>query len=99
MTFSYAAAICCTSVQLSAISVPVVSAVYPPNEGMTSPPLAWIVLMSEPKVEAAIGMPVSPFQYGVQEPLVAVWRNAMVRCLAPDWAARAAGLSPVHASK
>ncbi|CAM5551875.1 hypothetical protein SFUMM280S_09643 [Streptomyces fumanus] len=85
--------------QLSAISVPVVSAVYPPKEGMTSPPLPWIVLMSAPKVEAAIGMLVSPFQYGVQEPLVAVCRNAIVRCLAPDWADRAAGLSPVHASK
>jgi hypothetical protein len=99
MTFSYAAAICWTSVQLSAISVPVVSAAYPPNEGMTSPPAAWIVLMSAPKAEAATGMLVSPFQYGVQEPLAAVWRNAIVRCLAPDWADRAAGLSPVQASK
>ncbi len=55
--------------------------------------------MSAPKLAWAIGRPVSPFQYGVQEPLVAVWRNAMVRCFAPDSAAMAAGLSPVHDSK
>jgi hypothetical protein len=55
--------------------------------------------MSAPKLEAATGMLVSPPQYGVQEPLDAVCRNAIVRCLAPDCAARAAGLSPVQASK
>ncbi|CAM5529140.1 hypothetical protein STENM223S_01088 [Streptomyces tendae] len=54
---------------------------------------------SAPKVDCATGIDVSPFQYGVQEPAVAVWRKARVRCLAPDCAASAAGLSPVHASK
>ncbi len=66
---------------------------------MTSPPFAWMVSTSAPKVDCAIGIDVSPFQYGVQEPAVAVWRKAIVRCLAPDWADSAAGLSPVQASK
>ncbi len=99
MTFSNAAAIWLTSVQLSASSVPVLSAVYPPNEGITSPPLARIWAIWAPKVALETGMELSPFQYGVQEPLVAVCRNAIVRFLAPDWAARVAGLSPVQASK
>ncbi len=46
MTFWWTAAIWSTSVQLPAISAPVVSAVQPPKEAMTSPPRPWIVLMS-----------------------------------------------------
>ena len=55
--------------------------------------------MSAPKVEEETGLEVSPFQYGVQEPLVAAWRKAIVRYLAPDCAARVAGLWPVQDSK
>jgi hypothetical protein len=58
-----------------------------------------MVVKSLPNVDDEIGMPVSPFQYAVQDPLVAAWRNAMVRYLDPDCWASAAGLSPVHASK
>ncbi len=55
--------------------------------------------MSAPKTEDETGIAVSPFHSGVQEPLEAVWRNAIVRFLAPDWAASVAGLAPVQASK
>jgi hypothetical protein len=43
----------------------VVSAVYPPNDGITLPPAAWIAAMSAPKLPAAvaeIGVAVEPFQ-------------------------------------
>src|SRR4051812_31582143 len=66
---------------------------------MTLPPCAWIAAMSLPKAAWEIGCVESPFQYAVQEPVAAVWRNAIVRYLLPDSAASAAGLSPVHASK
>src|SRR5689334_1760710 len=66
---------------------------------MTSPPPAWRVLMSAPKLEEATGMLVSPLQYGVQEPFVAACRNAIVRYLLPDAEARPDRLSPVHVSK
>src|SRR5206468_12287914 len=88
-----------TLVQLSAISVPVSSAVNPPNDGMTSPPADRIVAMSAPNVDVETGMPASPFHNGVHEPRLAVCRNAMVRYRAPDCWDRVAGLSPVHASK
>ncbi len=55
--------------------------------------------MSSPKVAGEIGMLVLPFHRGVQEPLAAVWMNAIVRCLAPDSADSAAGLWPVQDSK
>ena len=54
-TFSYAAAIELTLVQLSAISVPVLSAVNPPNDGITSPPADRMLEMAEPNVLDAIG--------------------------------------------
>lgn len=50
--------------------------------------------MSLPNTELEIGMPGSPFQSTVHEPWLAVWRNAMVRNLSPDWAESVAGLSP-----
>src|SRR5690242_18204472 len=99
MSFSNCPAIELTLVQLSASSVPELSAAYPPNDGTTSPPLARIVLMSLPNVDVAIGMPVSPFQYAVQEPWLGVWMKAMVRYLAPDWADSPDRLLPAYASK
>src|SRR5689334_12708926 len=99
MTFSYCAAIEPTLEQLSAISVPVSSAVNPPNDGTTSPPPARIALMSEPNDDEAMGMPVSPFQNTVQEPLLAAWMKAMVRYLLPDCWASPDRLSPLYASK
>src|SRR4051794_36015277 len=99
MTFSYWAAIALTSVQLSAISVPVLSAVYPPKDGTTSPPPARIAAMSPPNDDDAMGMPASPFQYTVQEPLVAAWMNAIVRYLLPDCWASPDRLLPLYASK
>ena len=51
MTFSIAEAMELTLVQLSAISVLVVSAVYPPKEGMTSPPRERMVLIDEANVD------------------------------------------------
>ena len=68
MTFSYAAAIESTLVQLSAISVPPLSAAYPPKDGMTSPPRERMVEMSAPNTDDEIGWLVEPFQYGVHEP-------------------------------
>lgn len=66
---------------------------------MTLPPRAWIVAMSLPKVDFAIGWAGRPFQYAEHEPAASVCRKAIVRYLFPDAAASAAGLSPVHASK
>src|SRR5438045_3634486 len=99
MTFWKTWAIWLTSVQLSAISVPPSSAVKPPKDGTTSPPLARMVLISLPNVVDAIGMPLSPFQNAVHEPTWAVCRNAMVRYLAPDCWDSVAGFSPVQDSK
>src|SRR5437763_3614276 len=99
MTFSYAAAIESTLVQLSAISVPPLSAAYPPKDGMTSPPRERMVEMSAPNTDDEIGWLVEPFQYGVQEPLASACTNAIVRYLAPDFCARSAGLSEEYASK
>ncbi len=65
---------------------------------MTFPPAAWIAAMSEPKLDGAIGVVVSPFQYAVQEPGAAVCRKAIVRYLLPDCAAVAAGLPAIHDS-
>src|SRR5579871_1805832 len=84
-----------TLVQLSAMSVPVVSAVYPPKDGMTLPPDAWIAAMSAPKLAAEIGVLVSPSQYAVHEPACAVCRKARERNLDPDWRASAAGPAAV----
>src|SRR4051812_10020504 len=66
---------------------------------MASPPAACRVSMSPPKFAWLIGMPLSPFQYGVQEPAEAVWMNAMVRYLLPEAEASADRLSPLYASK
>src|SRR2546426_1063154 len=99
ITFSNACAIWLTLVQLSAISVPPLSAAKPPNDGITSPPPARIVLMSLPKVELDTGRLESPFQTTVHEPLDAVCRKAIVRCLIPVCAASVAGLCPVQDSK
>src|SRR5881398_3437907 len=99
MTFSKAAAIALTLVQLSASSVPVLSAVKPPNDGTTSPPLLRMALMSAPNVEDATGMPGSPLHSGVHDPTDAVCRNASVRCLAPDCWDRPDMESPVQVSK
>src|ERR1700674_3492116 len=82
-TFSYAAAIAGTLVQLSAISVPEWSALNPPKEGMTSPPAARILAMSVPCVDQATGA--VPFQVMVHEPREGVCRKAIVRYFAPDW--------------
>src|SRR5580698_2120513 len=84
---SYTLAIALTLVQLSASSVLVVSAVYPPNDGMTVPPRAWMAAMSLPKLPATvaeIGVDVSPFQSAVHEPDDAVCRKARDRYFAPD---------------
>ena len=65
MRDSYTLAIASTLVQLSASSVPVVSAVYPPKDGITFPPAACTAAMSAPKLPAAvaeIGVAVLPFQ-------------------------------------
>ncbi|GAA2059899.1 hypothetical protein GCM10009839_83030 [Catenulispora yoronensis] len=56
-------------------------------------------MIEAPKVEDEIGIEVSPFQYTVQEPLVAAWMNAIVRYFAPDAALSVAGSSPLYASK
>jgi hypothetical protein len=71
----------------------------PPKDGMTSPPADCIEEIDAPKEDEAIGLFVSPFQYGVHDPWVAAWMKAMVRYFAPDCWERAAGSSPVHASK
>ena len=47
ITASYAVAIVLTSLQESAISVPPWSALHPPKEGITSPPIDRRVVMSE----------------------------------------------------
>src|SRR4051794_10900060 len=99
MTFSNWAAIESTLVQLSAISVPPLSAAYPPNEGMTSPPELRIAVMSEPKVPAEIGIEVSPLKYTVHEPRLAVCTKARVRNLLPDCVDSPDRLSPLYASK
>src|SRR3954452_10487654 len=66
---------------------------------MTSPPRARMAAMSLPNRELAMGMPVSPFQYTVHEPRVAVCTNAIVRYLLPDCWDRPLRLSPLYASK
>jgi hypothetical protein len=68
-----------TLVQLSASSVPVVSAVNPPKDGMTFPPCAWMAAMSLPKLAAPMGWAVLPSQSATQDPAVAVCRNASDR--------------------
>ena len=65
MSDSYTFAIALALVQLSASSVPVVSAVYPPNDGITLPPARCTAAISAPKLpgaEAEIGVLVLPFQ-------------------------------------
>ena len=62
MRLSKTCAMPSTLVQLSAMSVPVVSAVNPPKDGMTLPPDAWIAAISAPKLAAEIGVLVSPSQ-------------------------------------
>src|SRR3954447_10655263 len=99
MTFSNWAAIESTFVQLSASSVPWLSAAYPPNDGITSPPRERIALMSLPNDDAAIGRPVSPFQYAVHDPALGVWTKAMVRNRLPDCCDNPFRLSPLYASK
>jgi hypothetical protein len=47
--------------------VPVVSAVKPPNDGMTLPPADWMAAMSLPKLAGEIGSLVLPSQYAVHE--------------------------------
>src|SRR5580698_10220576 len=84
---SYTLAIALTLVQLSASSVPVVSAPYPPKDGMTVPPRAWMAAMSAPKLPATvaeIGVEVSPFQSAVHEPAVGVCRKASDMYFWPD---------------
>ena len=56
---------------------------------------AWSCEMSLPKVDEVSGWLVSPFQYAVQEPALAVWMKAKVRYLAPDSVDRVTGLSPL----
>ncbi len=82
--------------QLSASSVPVVSAVKPPNDGMTLPPPAWMAAMSLPKLACEIGSLVLPSQYAVHDPGWSVWRKASDRKRAPDCPDSAA--SPVLVS-
>src|SRR5579859_7411293 len=78
ITFSIAEAIEETLVQLSAISVFVVSAVYPPKDGTTSPPRDRIVAIDDAKV-VPIGWLVLPFQSTVHDPDDGVWMNAIDR--------------------
>jgi hypothetical protein len=59
------------------------------------PPSDWMVAMSLPKLAAVGGVLVSPFQYAVHEPELAVWMNANVRYLAPDSCDSVTGLSPL----
>src|SRR5689334_17945038 len=66
---------------------------------MTSPPRPRIAAKSLPKVDCETGIEESPFHSTVHEPREAVWRNAIVRCFAPDCCDRVLGLAPVHASK
>ncbi len=66
---------------------------------MTSPPRERMVVKSLPKISGETGWDWLPFQYGVQEPLVAVCKKAMVRYFTPAFAARSAGLSLLYASK
>jgi hypothetical protein len=62
---------------------------------MALPPAAWSCEMSLPKVDEASGSLVSPFQYAVHEPALAVWMKAKVRYLAPDSWDSVTGLSPL----
>ena len=71
----------------SAISVPVESAPYPPNEGMTLPPRRCRLAMSAANVLPGIGSVLSPFQVRLQDPAEGAWTNAMVSYGEPDWAA------------
>src|SRR5436853_7900865 len=82
--FSYAAAIALTSLHESAISVPPWSALYPPNDGITSPPIPRRVAMSDTYCPLEIGEELLPFQVGVHECLPSDWLNASVKYLAPD---------------
>src|ERR1700743_2778039 len=95
-------AIALTLVQLSASSVPVVSAVNPPKDGITFPPRACTAAMSAPRLPGAvaeIGVAVFPFQSAVHEPGWLVCRKARVRNLAPEaadsWASPPSVLSKV----
>jgi hypothetical protein len=81
------------------MSVPVESAVKPPNDGMTLPPAACIEEISLPNEAWVSGVLVLPFQYAVQDPALAVWMNANVRYLAPDCWDWVTGLSPLYDSK
>ena len=75
------------------------SALKPPKDGITSPPVPRSVAMSLWYRPAAMVCVLSPFQVGTQEPLVGVWMNASVRYRAPDCWAIVEMLSVVHASK
>src|SRR2546430_14451614 len=99
MTFMYAAAILSTSGQLSAISVAVLSAVNPPNDGTTSPPRARICAISRPKTPRDTGFVGSPFHRMSQEPVFSVCKKAIVRYLAPESRLTTAGLASVYAWK
>ena len=62
--------------QLSAMSVPLLSALSPPKDGMTLPPAACSAEMSLPKFAEESGSLVSPSQYAVHEPVLGVCMNA-----------------------
>ena len=81
---SYAAAIESTSRHESPISVPPWSALHPPSDGITSPPAARSVAMSDRYRPEATVWVFTPFHASVQERLPVVSRNASVKYLTPD---------------
>src|SRR5436190_10694552 len=99
MTDSKAVAIVLTSEHESPISVPPWSALQPPNDGMTSPPIARNEAMSDMyRPEPTVSV-FTPSQASVQDVLLVVSRNASVRYRAPDCWAIVVRLSVVHVSK
>src|SRR5262249_60248875 len=78
-TDSYAVAIALMSLHESPISVPPWSALQPPNDGTTSPPMARSAAMSGRYRPLASGWLLLPFQASVHEFLPSVWRKARVK--------------------
>ena len=79
ITDSYADAIALTSVHESAISVPPWSALQPPKDGKTSPPIVRRGAMSERYRPAATVSVFEPFHASVQELFPSVSRKASVK--------------------
>ncbi len=79
--------------------MPPMSALYPPSDGMTSPPAALSAAISSRYRPALTGCDGSPFQASVHESFDRVSRKASVKCLMPEAAATVASESFVYVWK